>query len=180
MKIIKYLCLFLLLNSCSSKYKVIEDFIVENEKHDSLNKNVLIREKNNLSKTLSAYMRVGLGKKNSKEKLKIVKEINNKYSKEKKGFWNKNDFDIVDFDIIDLDSVDSYINNRKKTLLNKYYFNKISLFTISNPYFYNKNAFFYITKFQKRNYEYEDVIIMKKIKGKWVVIERIPNYFPDL
>lgn len=172
-----YIITSLFFTSCSSPNKIIQNYLTEEIKNDTIKDNVLIEEQINFNEAIRVFQGMKVIPKTNEE-FKTIKQIINQYSSETKKSWKKNDFKKINFDIINSDSVDVYFNKRLKSFKNKYFADKFNLFSISKPYFYNKNkfVFFYITKLQTlKYYKYKEVVIMEKQFGKWVIIEKIIN-----
>lgn len=175
-KIILILAILTFIISCSGTKKLQEQYLIEDLKNDTLD-NVLIKEKLSFKKAFFVFQGINF-KPISDLKAKHIQELNNKHLNDERDYWSEKDFEKVKFSIIKEDSIDTFLKKREASLKNKYFADKFNLFYISKLFFYNenKNVFFYITKVKHFNYRvYDEVIIMEKIKGKWVVVEKIQN-----
>lgn len=177
MKNIIVFFLISLLFSCNSSNKIIQNYLIEDAKNDSIKVNVLVKQKIIFNETFRIFQGMKVIPK-TKEELEINEELKKAYSNEIDENWAENDFKRVSFDIINRDSIDSYISKRRQEFKNKIEADRFNLFFISKLYYYNnyKNAFFNISKFQIfRNIIYNEVIILEKQKGKWVIVEKREN-----
>lgn len=176
MKNIIYIILVFALNSCSSPNKIIENYILNDIKNDTIYKaNVLIKEKTNFKyafKTFQGPVKLlGVSVKDSL----INDELLKKYSKNIaiKENWKKDDFKKIDFDIVDMDSLDIYFKKRQIKFDNKIEADRFNAFIVSELYYFNnnKNAFFSIEKFRLFEKKSNNAIILEKNNNKWVIIE---------
>ena len=158
--------------SCVSNKSIVQNFILEDLKNDTLD-NILIKEKYSFEKAMFVFHGVSIKPIIESKKINI-KELQKKYSNDKTTFWGNDDFKKIKFTIVDFNDIDKFISERNNSLKNKYYANRFNVFFLSNPYFYNhnKNLFFYITKIKpSRNRVIDEAIIMEKKNGKWIVID---------
>jgi hypothetical protein len=177
MKKIHTVFLLIIVTSCASPNRIIENYLIEEIKNDTIKENVLIKDKVSFNETFRVFQGMKIKTKTNEESA-INIQINKMYIDETKESWKKDDFKKIDFVILKSDSIDLFINTRMKNFKNKFYVDKFNLFYISKPYFYKhkKKVFFYITKFQTlKYYKYEEVVIMEKQNGRWVIVDKIPN-----
>lgn len=182
MKMLIVFFLGLLFYSCSSSSKVIEDFLLKETKINENKNNIITKEKFSFNYSGNAFFNYEIDNK-TKEKNKLFKYLNVKYGKiEKKGDfvgnekWEKSDFKSLNFDLVSFDSLNIYKNN------NTLRANNSTLYTISNPFIYrekgDKYLFFYLeirSMSYLRHTIYDDALIFRKFKGKWVFVERRQN-----
>ena len=181
MKKIGIAILLLLLVSCKTSNKIIEDFLVEETKNNKIINTVLIDEKIAFPYSMTAFVSTKITQTPS-ERL-TYEYLNNKYRStinEEYMFngekWRDTDFKKINLDIVSQYSLQEYRKSNPSKAENS------SLFSISNPYFYkesNSKFVFFCVIFRKkifdRNPTYDEAIIFKKIKGKWTFVERRTN-----
>lgn len=170
--------------SCSSKSKIIENFLVmemiENEKKN----NILIKEKISYIYSRASFVPMNISP-ILPEKSKIYQYLDKKYGNKDNKWrmfdeqkWEKKEFKKINFILISQDSLNLFVNS------NPILANNSNSYYISNPFFYkekgNQYVFFtvrFCKKIYCRNPVYDDVIILKKNNREWEFVERRPSPF---
>ena len=153
--------------SCNSNKNCIEKYIIKEENLRE-KKAILFEKKLTLTDAINDFIPKRINQNPTNDELKFKDELVKKYSEDKDEVWEKNDFKKVNFIIFDFDSIKSIKND---VIINQ----KINyVFSLSKPYFFNKNknVFFRVKKYhfgKYRNPIKNDVVIMEKNNGKWIV-----------
>lgn len=175
--------IFFSILSCSSN-KIIENYMLEEIKTNEDNEIILIQEKSSFKNAI--YIFKGLNSLKGKKAFSyggskmcdsiIYNELMQDYANETaEKDWKKNDFKKIDFKIMTgkNDSVIKYFGNLNKSTRS----DELFVYSLSKPYFFKnkKYVFFNINKGSNMASSpiYNQVVILKKDKGKWIVVEKV-------
>lgn len=168
--------LFFLLASCSSSKNCMYEYLSENIKKNDFNDYILCKENKN-DRTLRIYSDIDIiTNKNASETYKVedYKYLENKIKKDTiQKYWDVKDNISSKFDTIISLRDKNWIDYKSKKANAKVYYH-----IISKPVFIKnrKIAIFYYKVFlDKRTRLEEVVIVMKKVKGKWILLEKVPS-----
>lgn len=181
MRNIFFITLIILLTTSCSSNKVIEDYISNDIKNEDALVPVIYKEKVNTKYTISLltnkFMKfkdsisiVNRTKSFNSIDINYIQKIYNDDTKTEK--WNEDNFKNVEVEIIDnkFNFLKSKINKTKLENYKFYSFSKL---------LFNKNkkiAFFYTSKGSSTGTVFSSgIVIMKKFKGKWTIIETIDS-----
>jgi hypothetical protein len=166
----------LILTSCTSN-QCVETYMnaeAQKNKKDNIKSILYYGKENNYSKVLDIYSDNSIVEHNKKicaiYNQKDYEYFLSKYTNSKKEYWNKKNQTKFSFDSIsyNFNNLRSFTNDGK--LIKKYYY------IISNPIFFKnkKTVMFYCYSFEDTLNPVEELlVIMKKIKGKWIVVEKV-------
>lgn len=174
---LSFLVVLLLLFSCQSNNKIIKKYLEDEISNDTIKNNVIIKKQITFSETLRTFQ--GMKVSFNSDELKTYNDLKTKYQNDKEEIWTHKKFNLSNIIIIiDEDSINNFIQTRRNKLQNKYFADKFNMYFISKPYFYNnnKNVFFRIKKTRVfNNLVFDEVIVMERKKGKWIVFEKKVN-----
>ncbi len=169
--------------SCSSN-QVIENYMLEEIRTNENKEMILLQEKTPFKKAL--YIFKGLNSLERKNTFSYggsklcdsitYTELTKKYADETiLKDWVKNDFQKIDFRMITNknDSIMKYFRHLNKSGQNK----EIFVYSISKPYFFKNKKYVFFSMNKGSNMTtspiYNQVVILKKEKGKWIVVEKV-------
>ena len=174
---ISLLFLSLLLFSCNSTNRCIEVYLNQNLHKDNTKTLVLLDKKSKNSKTLQIYSDIDFIR-NMKVSKTYTQEVYDDLEKMAKGdtlpqYWLKTDKTVTYFDGMAYTKDRNWVNYPQKKENAEVHFH-----AISNPIFTkDKNiaVFFFKVFLDRRNSIEEVAVVMKKVKGKWILLEKVPT-----
>ncbi|MFC4739958.1 hypothetical protein ACFO3U_08120 [Flavobacterium ponti] len=164
--------------SCNSN-KAIINYMIQNEQVEDI---IIIKEKLSPKNTINILRGIGIANKTDSvtkfngSKTYSLSDFNNLYTKYKNDTI-KEDWKLKDFKKLNVLLIDDFFNYLKESN-NKKINDEAVYYSLSKPLFLDnkEKVFFYINKSIGMYNEFSKVVVMKKINGKWKIIEEIDNY----